>query len=57
MVWLIHYLGPIPFGAIMFLLMLGLLCVTDFFLSHVESRIDHNDRINEVLKDGKLDGK
>lgn len=53
MVWLIHYLGPIPFGAIMFLLMLGLLCVTDFLLSHVESRIDHNDRINEVFKDGE----
>ena len=53
MVWLIQYLGPIPFGAIMFLLMLGLLCVTDFILSRVESYTDHNNRINEVFKDGK----
>jgi hypothetical protein len=53
MLWLIHYLGPIPFGAIMFLLMLGLLCVTDFILSYTESQADHNHRINEVFKDGE----
>lgn len=57
MLWLIDRLGPIPFGAVMFLLLLGLLVLTDFILSFIEKRDDHNHRINEVLKDGKLDGK
>lgn len=57
MLWLIERLGPIPFGALMFLLMLGLLALTDFILSCTERHIDHNHRINEVFKDGKLDGK
>jgi|688.fasta_scaffold00458_21 hypothetical protein len=56
MLWLIDHLGPIPFGAVMFLLMLGLLVLTDFILSCTEQHIDHNHRINEVFKDGKLDG-
>lgn len=57
MIWLIDHLGPIPFGAVMFLLILGLLVLTDFILSFIEKRDDHNHRINEVFKDGKLDGK
>lgn len=56
MLWLINHLGPIPFGAIMFLLLLGLLFLTDIILSYTERHIDHNQRINEVFKDGKLDG-
>lgn len=57
MLWLIKHLGPIPFGAIMFLLLLGLLFLTDIILSLRERQEDHNQRINEVFKDGKLDGK
>lgn len=57
MLWLINHLGPIPFGALMFLLLLGLLFLTDIILSLCERQEDHNQRINEVFKDGKLDGK
>lgn len=57
MLWLIKHLGPIPFGALMFLLLLGLLFLTDIILSLRERQEDHNQRINEVFKDGKLDGK
>ena len=53
MLWLISHLGPIPFGAIMFILLLGLLFLTDIILSYTEHHIDHNHRINEVFKDGK----
>ena len=56
MLWLINHLGPIPFGALMFLLLLGLLFLTDIILSYTEHHVDHNHRINEVFKDGKPDG-
>lgn len=57
MLWLIKHLGPIPFGAVMFILILGLLYLTDIILSLRERQEDHNQRINGVFKDGKLDGK
>lgn len=59
MLWLIKHLGPIPFGALMFLILIGLLAFTDFLLDLIERREDHNARINNVFRkqveDGKLD--
>lgn len=58
MVWLIHYLGPMPFGAVMLLLCIGALALTDFILSQIEQSEDHplhNRRINDLPgdKDGE----
>lgn len=58
MLWLIKHLGPIPFGAVMLLLCIGALALTDFILSQIEQSEDHllhNRRINDLPgdKDGE----